>query len=79
MRISQQVTGIKTLFPARPQVIKKRFNTYVKETMPVINFFAAQGKVHKIVADKPVDLVRALLAASTVLGLQQHNGSFTRN
>ena len=41
------------------EVIKKRFHTYLKETMPVIDFFAAQGKVFKVVADKPVAAVYA--------------------
>ena len=40
-------------------VIQKRFATYVKETLPVIQHFAALGRVHHIVADKPVDGVYA--------------------
>lgn len=37
--------------------IKKRFNTYAKETKPIIDFFAAQGKVRHVVADASVDEV----------------------
>lgn len=37
--------------------IRKRFNTYQSQTMPVIDYFGAQGKVKKIDSSKSVDEV----------------------
>lgn len=38
--------------------IKKRFKTYEQQTKPVIDEFAAQGKLRKVVADKSKEAVR---------------------
>jgi UMP-CMP kinase len=35
-------------------VIRKRFNTYQEESMPIVQTYQAQGKVRKIASDKPV-------------------------
>ncbi|SGZ50264.1 CIC11C00000000787 [Sungouiella intermedia] len=37
--------------------IKKRFRTFVDTSMPVVDYFAEQGKVIKLQCDEPVDVV----------------------
>ncbi|PXF44190.1 UMP-CMP kinase 3 [Gracilariopsis chorda] len=37
--------------------IRKRFNTFVNTSMPVIEYYEAKGKVHKIDATMPIDTV----------------------
>ena len=40
-----------------PDSIRKRFQTYVESTKPIIDFFAEQGKVREVLATAPVDAV----------------------
>lgn len=37
--------------------IKKRFKVFVETSMPVVDYFAAQGKLVKLRCDEPVDVV----------------------
>ncbi len=37
--------------------IKKRFKTFVETSMPVVDYFASQGRVVKVVATKTPDEV----------------------
>lgn len=37
--------------------IKKRFRTFVDTSMPVVDYFASQGRVVKLRCDEPVDVV----------------------
>lgn len=39
--------------------IRKRFKTFVSETMPIIKSFEAKGKSKHVIADRPVDAVWA--------------------
>lgn len=41
------------------EAIRKRFRTYVDSTMPVIDHYAKQGKVYKVIANASVDTVFA--------------------
>ena len=45
-------------------VIRKRFHTYVHSTLPVIEHYAAQGKVFRVAADAPVAEVAAATRAA---------------
>jgi len=45
-------------------VIRKRFHTYVNSTLPVIDYYAAQGKVFRVAADAPVADVAAATRAA---------------
>lgn len=52
-------------------VIRKRFAVYKEESMPIINMYEREGKVHKIIADRPIEEVykevEALLSKSPVI------------
>jgi hypothetical protein len=41
--------------------IRKRFETYVKETRPVIDAFEAKGQCWRVIADRPVEAISAEL------------------
>ncbi len=43
--------------------IRKRFKTYVSETQPIIDVFKQQGKCWHVIADRPVDVIRAEVSA----------------
>lgn len=45
-------------------VIRKRFHTYVNSTLPVVEHYAAQGKVMRVAADAPVEAVAAAARAA---------------
>ena len=45
-------------------VIAKRLEVFESETRPLIDFYAAQGKLHEVDADRTPDEVAAALAAS---------------
>ena len=38
-------------------VIRKRFATYHEESMPIIKMYEGEGKVRKIIADRPIEEV----------------------
>ncbi|KAG9135423.1 hypothetical protein Leryth_007181 [Lithospermum erythrorhizon] len=45
------------------ETIRKRFKVYLESSLPVIEYYNAKGKVHKIDAAKPVDEVFAAVKA----------------
>jgi len=52
-----------------PESIKKRFNTYVNSTIPVVDGYDKQGKVAKIDANRPLETVWADVKAA----FEKHN------
>jgi UMP-CMP kinase len=45
------------------EVIKKRFKTFIETTMPVVNYFEAQGRVVKVSAvPSPEEVQKEILA-----------------
>ena len=47
------------LFLILQDVIRKRFNTYREESMPIIDMYEKEGKVRKILADRSIEDVYA--------------------
>jgi UMP-CMP kinase len=47
------------LFRILQDVIRKRFNTYREESMPIIDMYEKEGKVRKILADRSIEDVYA--------------------
>ena len=40
-----------------PESIRKRFHTYLESTLPIIDRFAKEGKVQRVLATAPVEEV----------------------
>jgi adenylate kinase len=48
----------------RPEVVEKRIDVYLRETLPVIEHYAARGQLRRINGDRVVEAVRAELCAA---------------
>ena len=52
-----QESGPNVRVDDNPETLKKRFNTYLKETMPVVNYYQEQIKLKKVSAIGTIEQV----------------------
>ena len=50
----------------RPEVVKNRVDVYLRETLPVIEHYAARGVLDRVDGDQPIEVVRAHMRIATV-------------